>query len=99
MNVKYNSEKSKKTKKIKSFNLLAKPTKRNKSLHKIYNSEKENINSINIKDNIGKKEKEKILVKNTDLNLNFYKDLSKSFVDDFFSSINDTFTIFNSINI
>ena len=41
MNVKYNSEKSKKTKKIKSFNILSKPTKRNKSLHKIYNSEKE----------------------------------------------------------
>ena len=99
MNVKYNSEKSKKTKKIKSFNLLAKPKKRNKSLHKIYNSEKENINSINIKDNIEKKENEKFLVKNTDLNLNFYKDLSnESFVDDFFSSINDTFTIFKSIN-
>jgi hypothetical protein len=98
MNVKYNSEKSKKTKKIKSFNLLSKPTKRNKSLHKIYNSEKENINSINIKDNIEKKENEKILVKNSDINLCFYKDLSKSFVDDFFSSINDTFTIFNSIN-
>ena len=99
MNVKYNSEKSKRIKKIKSFNFLAKPTKRNKSLHKIYNSEKENINSINIKENIEKKEKGKILVKNTDLNLNFYKDLSnESFVDDFFSSINDTFTIFNSIN-
>ena len=98
MNVKYNSEKSKKTKKIKSFNILSKPTKRNKSLHKIYNSEKENINSINIKDNIEKKENEKILVKNSDINLCFYKDLSKSFVDDFFSSINDTFTIFNSIN-
>ena len=98
MNVKYNSEKSKKTKKIKSFNILSKPTKRNKSLHKIYNSEKENINSINIKDNIEKKENEKILVKNPDINLCFYKDLSKSFVDDFFSSINDTFTIFNSIN-
>jgi len=98
MNVKYNSEKSKKTKKIKSFNILSKPTKRNKSLHKIYNSEKENINSINIKDKIEKKENEKILVKNSDINLCFYKDLSKSFVDDFFSSINDTFTIFNSIN-
>ena len=59
MNVKYNSEKSKKTKKIKSFNLLSKPIKRNKSLHKINNSEKENINSINIKNIIEDKKIEK----------------------------------------
>ena len=99
MNVKYNSEKSKKTKKINSFNLLSKPTKRNKSLHKIHNSEKENINSINIKNIKDDKNIEKIQLNKSDLNLVFYKDLSQdSFVDDFFSSINDTFTIFNSFN-
>ena len=99
MNVKYNSEKSKKTKKIKSFNLLSKPIKRNKSLHKINNSEKENINSINIKNIIEDKKIEKSEINKSDLNLIFYKDLSNdSFVDDFFSSINDTFAIFNSFN-
>ena len=47
MNVKYNSEKPKKAKIIKIFNLSSKPIKRHNSLHKIYSSEKENINIIN----------------------------------------------------
>ena len=99
MNVKYNSEKSKKTKKIKSFYVYSKPIKRNKSLHKIYSSGKENINTINIKNNTKKIEKEKAEIKKKDLDFTFYKELSNdSFVDDFFSSLNNTFLIFNSIN-
>ena len=99
MNVKYNSEKSKKTKKTILFNLYSEPKKRNKSLHKIYTSEKENINIINIQNHNIEKKEDKKEIKKQELDFNFYKDLTNdSFVDDFFSSLNNTFTIFNSIN-
>ena len=98
MNVKYNSEKPKKTKKIKLFNLSTNITKRHKSLHKYSNTEKENINTINIKYNI-EKEKEKNIIIQKELDFTFFRDLSaESFSDDFFSSYDNTFTVFKSIN-
>jgi WD40 repeat protein len=98
MNVKYNSEKPKKSKKIKLFNLSNKQLTRHKSLNKINNSEKENINSINIQNNIHNK-KIKLKQINLDLDFVFYKDLTnKSFADDFSSSSDNTFTVFKSIN-
>ena len=96
MNVKYNSEKPKKSKKIKIFNLSNKPIKKHKSLSKINNSEKENINSINIQNN---SQNEKIKLKKIDLDFIFYKDLTnQAFVDDFSSSSDNTFVAFKSIN-
>ncbi len=68
MNVKYNSEKPKKAKIIKIFNLSSKPIKRHNSLHKIYSSEKENINIINIKNDV-KEEKNESKNKELDLSL------------------------------
>ena len=98
MNVKYNSEKPKKSKKIKLFNLSNKQLTRHKSLNKINNSQKENINSINIQNNIHNK-KIKLKQINLDLDFVFYKDLTnKSFADDFSSSSDNTFTVFKSIN-
>ena len=100
MNVKYNSEKPKKTKKIKLFNLSLNPKKRNKSLLKIKYTEKENINTNNIKYIIEKeKQSEKKELKEKDLNLIFCRDLTtQSFSDDFFSSYDNTFIVFKSIN-
>ena len=96
MNVKYNSEKPKKSKKIKIFNLSNEQLTRHKSLNKINNSEKENINSINIQNN---KQNEKIKLKQLDLDFVFYKDLTdRSFADDFSGSCGNTFTVFKSIN-
>ena len=96
MNVKYNSEKPKKAKIIKIFNLSSKPIKRHNSLHKIYSSEKENINIINIKNDV---KEEKNELKSKELDFIFYKDLTnQSFADDFFSSFDNTFIVFNSIN-
>ena len=96
MNVKYNSEKPKKAKIIKIFNLSSKPIKRHNSLHKIYSSEKENINIINMKNDV---KEEKNELKNKELDFIFYKDLTnQSFADDFFSSFDNTFIVFNSIN-
>ena len=96
MNVKYNSEKPKKAKIIKIFNLSSKPIKRHNSLHKIYSSEKENINIINIKNDV---KEEKNELKNKELDFIFYKDLTnQSFADDFFSSFDNTFIVFTSIN-
>ena len=96
MNVKYNSEKPKKSKKIKLFNLSNEQLTRHKSLNKMNNSEKENINSINIQNNT---QNEKNKLKQSDLDFAFYKDLtSKSYADDFSGSCGYTFTIFRSIN-
>ena len=96
MNVKYNSEKPKKSKKIKIFNLSNKPIKKHKSLSKINNSEKENINSMNVQNN---SQNEKIKLKKIDLDFIFYKDLTnQAFVDDFSSSSDNTFVAFKSIN-
>ena len=96
MNVKYNSEKPKKSKKIKIFNLSNEQLTRHKCLNKINNSEKENINSINIQTNT---QKEKIKLKQSDLDFVFYKDLTnQSFVDDFSGSCDNTFAVFKSIN-
>ena len=96
MNVKYNSEKQKKSKKRKLFNLSNDQLTRHKSLNKINNSEKENINSINIQTN---EQKEKINLKQSDLDFVFYKDLTnQSFVDDFSASCDNTFTVFKSIS-
>ena len=104
MNVKFFSGKSIRTKKMKALYPSLNPKKRNKSLHQKYNTEKENIelniinNDIKIqKDNYYKKQ---IIKKDKDdLDFIFYKNISSdSFTDDFFSSLDNTFTFFNSIN-